>query len=378
MTTPDTTDDGQAGTGGGATPPGSTTDTTGTGGAGSATPAPAGPAHQDFDTTTGGGADRNPADNPDYNENAPTPTPVTTVDTTDAGYDVDSTDDPAYRPPGPDAPASTTTTTNPGGNVVTVNPGSPDAAVVGGGDVNPNAVEPDPNATGPAQTGTTDTTGAGTNPNETFTPPGTIPAPVNVAASAVAGRRAAHVTWDAGPGTLAGMVDGWTVEGNTGGTRRVPANVRGVEMEEGLVGGQTYTFTVFGHNENGTGLRSAASNAVTIATGDIAEDPNGPRIEDSYDYASAPAAPAAPTAVAGVTSATVNWTAPVNDGGSPITGYTVTASTGQVQTVAGNVLTANFAGLTAGTPVTFTVVATNLTGSSPASAPSAAVTPTAA
>ncbi len=42
--------------------------------------------------------------------------------------------------------------------------------------------------------------------------------------------------------------------------------------------------------------------------------------------ATAPGAPGTPTAVAGNASAAVSWTAPTSDGGSPITGYSVTSS----------------------------------------------------
>ena len=90
----------------------------------------------------------------------------------------------------------------------------------------------------------------------------------------------------------------------------------------------------------------------------------------------APLAPAAPTAVPGSGSATVSWTAPADDGGSPITGYTVTASPGgQTVTVAGSVRTATVTGLTNGTSYTFRVTATNAVGDSAPSPASDPVTP---
>lgn len=98
-----------------------------------------------------------------------------------------------------------------------------------------------------------------------------------------------------------------------------------------------------------------------------------------FGSGNAPSLPGAPTnvtAVAGNASAQVSWSAPASNGGSSITGYTITPSAGSALTV-GNVLTANVTGLANGTPVTFTVRATNATGTGPASSASASVTPSA-
>jgi Tol biopolymer transport system component len=92
--------------------------------------------------------------------------------------------------------------------------------------------------------------------------------------------------------------------------------------------------------------------------------------------ATVPEAPAAPTATAGDGSVDVSWAAP-NDGGSPITAYTVRSSGGQSVTVGPSAFTAHIGGLTNGTSYTFTVVATNSVGDSQPSPPSNAVTPNA-
>jgi subtilisin family serine protease len=88
----------------------------------------------------------------------------------------------------------------------------------------------------------------------------------------------------------------------------------------------------------------------------------------------APHAPGPATATPGDGAATVSWTAPA-DGGSAITGYAVTASPGGRTCATTGATSCVVTGLTNGTAHTFTVRATNATGTGPASAPSAAVTP---
>jgi hypothetical protein len=127
----------------------------------------------------------------------------------------------------------------------------------------------------------------------------------------------------------------------------------------GLTYNVSYTFTVMAANVLGTSIPSAVSDAV-IPTADV------------------PGAPTAVTAVRGNTQATVSFTAPVSDGGTVITGYTVTASPGGI--TASSVLTPpettiTVAGLTNGTAYTFKVKATNAIGQSVASKASPAVTP---
>nr|WP_243848911.1 fibronectin type III domain-containing protein [Lysinibacter cavernae] len=95
--------------------------------------------------------------------------------------------------------------------------------------------------------------------------------------------------------------------------------------------------------------------------------------------AQAPAAPAAPTAsAAGPTGVKVDWTAPAENGGSAITGYTVTLTAADqsvlTKLVAAGTNTATFDDLSLGQTYTATVVATNAAGNSPASAASNSVT----
>ncbi len=123
---------------------------------------------------------------------------------------------------------------------------------------------------------------------------------------------------------------------------------------KGLTNGTPYTFTVTALNASGTSAASAASNSVTPAT-----------------------APGAPTGVfaarAGSGIINVAYVAPVSNGGSAITSYTVTSTPGGIA-VSGLANPLVVAGLTNGTSYTFKVTATNIMGTGPASAASAALT----
>ncbi|MBB6403448.1 fibronectin type III domain-containing protein [Arthrobacter sp. AZCC_0090] len=208
---------------------------------------------------------------------------------------------------------------------------------------------------------------------------GTVTHPVTVAAAATApaaptgvtataGNASAVVSWTA-PANGGSPVTSYAVTPHAGGTALAPVTVSGnppatTATVTGLSNGTAYTFTVTATNAVGTSPASAASAPVTPA---------------------APTAPAAPTGVsatAGNASAVVSWTAPAN-GGSPISSYAVTPSSGGTAlapvTVSGSPpsTTATVTGLSNGTAYTFTVTATNAVGTSPASAASAPVTPAA-
>ena len=71
----------------------------------------------------------------------------------------------------------------------------------------------------------------------------------------------------------------------------------------------------------------------------------------------------------------MGWDAPTDDGGAPITGYTVTSTPGGKTCSITGALSCVVTGLTNGTVYTFTVTATNSAGDSSASGASAAVTP---
>jgi hypothetical protein len=90
----------------------------------------------------------------------------------------------------------------------------------------------------------------------------------------------------------------------------------------------------------------------------------------------APSAPTIGTATAGNAQSIVSFTAPADTGGLSITSYTVTSSTGGI-TATGSVSPITITGLTNGTTYTFTVTATNDSGTGLSSSPSNSVTPSA-
>jgi uncharacterized repeat protein (TIGR01451 family) len=125
----------------------------------------------------------------------------------------------------------------------------------------------------------------------------------------------------------------------------------------GLTNGTGYTFTVTATNANGTSVSSNISREAT---------PGDP-----------PSKPAAPTATAGNGAATVSWTAP-DPGTSPILSYRVVAAPGGAVCVATAPATScTVSGLTNGMAYTFTVTASNASGTSAASDASGSVTPAA-
>jgi alpha-tubulin suppressor-like RCC1 family protein len=122
-----------------------------------------------------------------------------------------------------------------------------------------------------------------------------------------------------------------------------------------------------------TGTCTINANQAGNATFDPA-----PQVQQSFAVnAVVPGAPTIGTATAGDAQASVAFTAPASNGGSAITGYTVTSNPGGLTgTGASSPITVS--GLTNGTAYTFTVTATNSVGTGSASAASNSVTPSVA
>jgi uncharacterized protein (TIGR02145 family) len=184
----------------------------------------------------------------------------------------------------------------------------------------------------------------------TSTPPSTVPGAPTIG-TATAGNAQATVTFTAPINNGGSAITGYTVTSSPGGIifNGTASPITAID----LTNGTSYTFTVTAQNRIGTSLVSSASNSVTPST--------------------VPDAPTINKATAGNAQATVTFFEN-NNGGSAITGYTVTSNPGGL-TATGIASPITVTGLTNGTAYTFTVTATNANGTSGAKFASNSVIP---
>ena len=202
-------------------------------------------------------------------------------------------------------------------------------------------------------------TGPASSASTLLTIPATTPdAPTTV--TGTAGNAKVTLKWKAPTSTGGSPITGYVITAYAGTTAKKTVTVGNVLTASvtGLTNGTAYTFRVHALNKVGAGPNSTASAAITPAT--------------------VPGAPTTVTGIAGNAKVTLKWKAPTSTGGSPITGYVVTAyagTTAKKTVTVGNVLTASVTGLTNGTAYTFRVHALNKVGAGPNSTASAAITP---
>ena len=183
--------------------------------------------------------------------------------------------------------------------------------------------------------------------------PETIPdPPINV--SAIAGEGSAFISWDAPLFDGLSEISTYTVKTYPEGeAHKVTTSDTEFEIT-GLSNGTEYVFTVMATNKAGTGYESEASNSVIPAT--------------------IPSAPINVVGVRGDSEVVVSWSPPDFNGGRPIDSYIVTS---EPDAISHNTKDTSFRfpELSNGTEYTFSVLATNVVGSSPSSGISNGVTP---
>ena len=178
-------------------------------------------------------------------------------------------------------------------------------------------------------------------------PPQPVP-PSAPTLSAAAGEGAVDLSWSAPTDDGGAQVTGYEVyRGDAAGTATLLATIEGElgYTDTTVAGGQTYWYQVAARNTAGLGVRS---NEVSATLPAPPPDP-----------------PSAPTlsASAGDGSVQLSWTAPADDGGSPVTGYEIyrgaSAGSATLLTSVGNLLTHTDSGLMNGSTYWYQVAAVN-------------------
>lgn len=210
-------------------------------------------------------------------------------------------------------------------------------------------------------------TGANSLNSASFTPIDVPGAPSNLVPAVVIGDATIKLTWTAPTANGGGALKQYRIETSTDGGASVsstvltPSATSATITISGFTPGTFYNFRVAAVNAAGVGAFTPYSAAVKAVA--------------------RPGVPTNLAAVAGNASASLTWTAPANDGSSPITTYAVQSSkdggvTWATFAHAASTLTSiNVTGLVNGTSYVFRVAAVNAMGTGNYTAATAAVVP---
>ncbi len=183
-------------------------------------------------------------------------------------------------------------------------------------------------------------------------PYGTPAAPTGV--SVTASSSSATVSWTAVADAGGSTISGYQVSALPGGIGCTSTTTSCTVT--GLTNGVAYSFSVVALTAAGT--TSAPTLSPTVTPVGVSSAPVWVRVTPGNGQVA------------------VTWLAPHQNGGAPVTGYTVTAAPGGAQCTS-STTSCTVTGLTNGTAYTFTVTATNTAGPSAASTVSAPTTPAA-
>jgi hypothetical protein len=195
--------------------------------------------------------------------------------------------------------------------------------------------------------------------SEPVTPSGgqaTVPSPPTVVNAIPNGSQSAQVAWDVPVSDGGSPIISYTVTSSPGGITRTIDAPSTTTPISGLIDGTAYTFTVVATNAIGSSVQSPSSLPITPGIPDKPTDVTAVRNGDG--------------------TLLVSWVAPSSTGGSPIVAYSIFGSPGGIEiTIGGSFTSISISDITIGISYTFTVLATNVNGSSPQSEPSIPVSP---